>query len=424
MTRASGTPAHRAPSAVLRMIAAPVKGVRRVRRPATATAPAFDLAYVRSGPRADIPIVVIPGGPGLGSVLPYRRFRREATARGLDVIMIEHRGVGLSRAALDGQSLPLSAMRMVDVVDDLAAVLDQEGVDRAWISGSSYGSYVAAAFGARHPERVAGMLLDSALQSAADRDAERAMIRELFVEADTRIAAAVRELLEEGSDPRILLGVLRAAYELGGEELLDPLLRQRLHGSHRRARSDRGGRRSASRGSVWTALEAYVDKAESEAHVPGFYEFDLVGAIAFRELGFGPDPDGSALDPSLTYARVADRFPRFAGESFDLSAAAAGFDWPTVLLTGTRDLRTPAAVAQRVAATAPDTVLVEIDNGHSALESHPLALLHALQRLAHGDQRRLPAESALMSALPRRGLVAGLPRLLHAGARWEAALRS
>jgi pimeloyl-ACP methyl ester carboxylesterase len=175
---------------------------------------------------------------------------------------------------------------------------------------------------------------------------------------------------------------------------------------------------------VWTALEAYVDKAESEAHVPGFYEFDLVGAIAFRELGFGPDPDGSPLDPSLTYAPVADRFPRFAGESFDLTSAAAGFDWPIVLLTGTRDLRTPAAVAQRVAATAPDTVLVEIENGHSALESHPLALLHALERLAHGEQERLPAERDLMNALPRRGLVAGLPRLLHAGARWEAALRS
>lgn len=424
MTRAAGTTQHRAPSALPRLLAAPVRGVRRVRRPATPTAPAFDVAYVRSGPHADVPIVVIPGGPGLGSVLPYRRFRREAAQRGLDVIMMEHRGVGLSRADLDGRSLPLSAMHVVDVVDDLAAALDQEGVSRAFLSGSSYGSYVAAAFGARHPERVAGMLLDSALQSVADRDAERAMIRGLFVEADTRIAASVRELLEDGSDPRLLLGVLRAAYELGGTELLEPLLRQRLHGAHRTGRGDRAGRGGSGHASVWAALEAYVDKAESEAHVPGFYEFDLVGAIAFRELGFGPDPDGSPLDPSLTYAPVADRFPRFAGEPFDLPSAAAGFDWPTVLLSGTRDLRTPAAVAQRVAETAPDTVLVEIDNGHSALESHPLALLHALQRLSRGEQRRLPDESALMSALPRRGLVAGLPRLLHAGTRWEAALRS
>ena len=412
-----------APSALPRLLAASVRGVRRVRRPATPTAPAFDLAYVRSGPRSAAPIVVIPGGPGLGSVLPYRRFRRRAAALGLDIIMMEHRGVGLSRADLEGRSLPLSAMRMVDVIDDLAAVLEREGVHRAYISGSSYGSYVAAAFGARHPGLVAGMLLDSALQSVADRDAERAMIRELFLDGDTRIAASVRELLDDGSDPRILLGVLRAAYELGGEGLLEPLLRQRVHDARRTDRSGRPRHDSRGHGSVWSALEAYVDKAESEAHVPGFYEFDLVGAIAFRELGFGPDPDGSALDPSLTYAAVADRFPRFAGEPFDLPAAAAGFDWPTVLLTGSRDLRTPAAVARRVAAAAPDTVLVEIDNGHSALESHPLALLHALQRLSLGEQRRLPAESGMMNALPRRGLVAGLPRLLTTGTRWEAALR-
>jgi len=412
-----------APSALPRLLAASVRGVRRVRRPATPTAPAFDLAYVRSGPRSAAPIVVIPGGPGLGSVLPYRRFRRRAAALGLDVIMMEHRGVGLSRADLAGGSLPLSAMRMVDVIDDLAAVLDQEGVPRAYLSGSSYGSYVAAAFGARHPGRVAGMLLDSALQSVADRDAERAMIRGLFLDGDTRITAAVRELLDDGSDPRILLGVLRAAYELGGEGLLEPLLRQRVHDVRRTDRSGRPRHESRAHGPVWSALEAYVDKAESEAHVPGFYEFDLVGAIAFRELGFGPDPDGSALDPSLTYAAIADRFPRFAGEPFDLTAAAAGFHWPTVLLTGSRDLRTPAAVARRVAAAAPDTVLVEIDNGHSALESHPLALLHALERLSRGEQRRLPAESAMMNALPRRGLVAGLPRLLTTGTRWEAALR-
>lgn len=446
MTRAETNRADRgphAPSALPRLLAAPVRGVRRVRREATGSSPAFDLAYVRSGPPAPMPIVIIPGGPGLGSVLPYRGLRRMAAARGLDVIMMEHRGVGLSRADLEGHSLPISAMRVTDVIDDLAAVLDQEGVRTAYIAGSSYGSYIAAGFGVRHPERVAGMLLDSTLQSVADRDAERAMIRRLFVDADTRIAASAQSLLQEGSDPRILLGVLRAAYELGGEELLTPLLEQRLHSI-----KDHGAAASARpHASVWAALEAYVDKAETDAYVPGFYEFDLVGAIAFRELGFGPDanvpeqggniralldghrpaaadPDGSALDPSLTYASAADRFPRFAGEPFDLPSAAASFDWPTVLLAGSRDLRTPATVARRVADTAPNAVLVEIENGHSALESHTLALLHALDRLSHGEQGRLPGEGALMNALPRRGLVAGLPRLLSTGARWEAALRA
>ncbi|MDQ4215625.1 alpha/beta fold hydrolase [Microbacterium sp. ASV81] len=398
----------RAPSALPRLLAVPVRGVRRVRRHATATSPAFDLAYVRSGRRARIPIVIIPGGPGLGSVLPYRGLRRTAASRGLDVIMMEHRGVGLSRADLAGRSLPLSAMRLTDVVDDLAAVLDHAGVSRAYISGSSYGSYVAAAFGARHPERVAGMLLDSTLQSVADRSAERALIRRLFVDADSRIAASVRALLHDGSDPRTLLGVLRTAYEFGGEKLLGPLLEHRLHGVH---------------SPTWSALEAFASRADSDLNVPGFFEFDLVGAIAFRELGFGPDPDGSPLDPTLTYVDIADRYPRFAGEPFDLPAATAGFAWPTVFLTGSRDLRTPAAVARDAAATVSDSVLVEIENGHSALESHPLALLHALERLSRGEQRRLPDETSIMNRLPRRGLIAGLPRLLATGARWESALR-
>ncbi|MBS1674067.1 MAG: alpha/beta hydrolase [Actinobacteria bacterium] len=422
--RGTAGDAPRPPSALPRLLAAPVKGVRRVARPATASSPEFDLAYVRRDPQtrdSGSPIVMIPGGPGLGSVLPYRRFRRDAAARGLDVIMMEHRGIGLSRADRAGRSLPLSAMRLVDVIDDLAAVLDREGIERAIIAGSSYGSYVAAGFGVRHPDRVAGMLLDSTLQSAADREVERALIRRLFVDADTRIAAAVQELLHDGEDPRILLGVVRAAYELGGEELLEPLLRQRLHDAHGGGRRSRAGH---SHSPVWGALETYVDRAESEAHVPGYYEFDLVGEIAFRELGFGPDPDGEALDPSLSYAPVADRFPAFAGEPFDLPAAATGFDWPLVLLTGSRDLRTPAAIARRLARTVPDAVLVEIENGHSALESHPLALLHALGRLSRGEQHRLPAESGLLNALPRRGLVAGLPRLLRTGTRWEAALRS
>ena len=94
-----------------------------------------------------------------------------------------------------------------------------------------------------------------------------------------------------------------------------------------------------------------------------------------------------------------------------------------VLLAGSRDLRTPAAIAKRVAATARDAVLVEIENGHSALESHPLAVLHALSRLVSGRQHRLPDEAAMIDAMPRRGLAARLPALLMAGVRIEAALR-
>lgn len=386
-----------------------------MRRPETATTPSFDLAYVRREParavRGGIPVVVIPGGPGLASVLPYRGLRAEAARRGLDVLMVEHRGVGLSRRDRAGRDLPDSAMWIDEVLGDLVAVLDREGIERAHIVGASYGSYLAAAFGARHPGRVAGMLLDSALQSTHDLDFERHRIRELLWDADTPEAASVRALIGAGGDERRILGVARAAYEIGGEALLRPLL------AHRR-RHGREPRRST----AWAALELYAGRGESLPHLPCMYEFGRAGVIAFREMHYGAPPDGAPLDPALTYQPIADRFPAFAGERFDLPAATPGFTWPVVLLAGAHDLRTPPAIAERTAALAPDATLVTIDNGHSALESHPQALLHATSRLVDGTAHLLPSEAEQMNRMPRRGLTARLPALLAAGLRLDAAL--
>ena len=182
------------------------------------------------------------------------------------------------------------------------------------------------------------MLLDSALQSTADLALERALIRGLFWDADERRrrchpAAHRRAVTTSGR----LLDVTRAAYELGGTEVLRPLLERRLRGR---------------RDPVWSVLETYASRSASILRIPGFYEFDIVGAIAFRELHYGATPDGGPLDPALTYAPIADRFPAFAGEPFDLPALTPGFRWPMVLLVGDRDLRTPPAIAERVAATA------------------------------------------------------------------------
>lgn len=385
------------------MLARSTAGVRRVRRPESGGSPAFDLAYVRTGPRsAHPPTVVIPGGPGLGSILPYRTLRAIAARRGLDLIMVEHRGVGLSRRDLAGRDLPPSAMRIADVVDDIAAVLDREGVPRAQIVGSSYGSYLASSFGVAYPGRVSGMVLDSALQSANELELERAVIRGLLWDAPSESAWLVRALAETGVDERVLLDVARAAYELGGDGLLCALLRQKLR-----------SRRSWS----WSALAAYATRDASIARIPGVYEFDLVGTIGFRELGYGATGDGRPLDPASTYAPLASRFPAFAGEPFDLTREVAGFTWPMVLVSGERDLRTPPAIAVRVAATAPHAVIVPLENGHSALDTHPAALLNVIERLITGRQNELPGLARQLDRLPRKGLAARAPQLLGAALR-------
>ncbi|MGM7679634.1 alpha/beta fold hydrolase [Microbacterium sp. A94] len=401
MTRSAEAAQQRGPlDRVLLAIAKRTSGVRFVRRPATADAPAFDLAYVRTGPVGQRPpAVVIPGGPGLGSVLPYRALRSLASRRGLDLIMVEHRGIGLSRKDVSGRDLPRSSMQITDVLGDIAAVLDHEKVQQAHIVGSSYGSYLASSFGVAYPDRVAGMLLDSALQSAGDIDIERAAVRGVLWDAHGESARLVRRLAEAGISQRILLDVARAAYELGGDALLIPLLRHRLRWQ---------------RSWAWRMLESYATRDSSLIRFPGIYEFDLAGTIGFRELGYGGQSDGLPLDPALTYAPLASQFPAFEREPFDLITGVQRFDWPLVVLTGSRDLRTPPAIAARVVVAAPQTITVPIENGHSALDTHPVALLNALDWLVRGKQNGLPGIVAQLDRLPRKGIAARAPGVLAA----------
>ena len=171
-------------------------------------------------------------------------------------------------------------------------------------------------------------------------------------------------------------------------------------------------RLSGRRGPAWRALEAYSTRGESIPYVPGVYEFDLAGAIGFAELGYGAPPDGRPLDPALTYAPLVPAFPPFRGEPCDLDREMARFTWPVLLLAGTRDLRTPPVVAERVAARVPDVVLARITNGHSALDTHPAALLSAISHLTAGAEHRLAGWSGRLDELPRRGPGAMLPAAL------------
>ena len=110
-------------------------GVSTVARP-LANGTNLLLAYVRSGPPAATPILVLPGGPGLASVLPYQMFRAAAAKRGLDVVMVEHRGVGMSRKSDGGVDLEPSEITVGAVLADLVAVLYAEGIERVIVYGS------------------------------------------------------------------------------------------------------------------------------------------------------------------------------------------------------------------------------------------------------------------------------------------------
>lgn len=126
------------------------------------------------------------------------------------VIAPDLRGHGLSDA-------PQGPYSMEQHSDDLAALLDHLGVERAIVAGLSMGGYVTLAFWRRHPERVAGLaLVDTRAEpdtpaGKANRDVTAGRVQEtgprMLVDdmmpkllapqnlADERIAAPLREMI-------------------------------------------------------------------------------------------------------------------------------------------------------------------------------------------------------------------------------------
>lgn len=92
--------------------------------------------------------------------------------RGARLLRVDLPGLGRSASAATGRP---SVGAMADAV---AAVLDEAGVDRAVVVGTSTGGYVALEMIARHPSRVAGLVLASTTSQVMEPDvpAERRLL--------------------------------------------------------------------------------------------------------------------------------------------------------------------------------------------------------------------------------------------------------
>src|SRR3954447_5732830 len=374
-------------------------GVRAVRRPirpnsdvAGQPAPGgdqeFDLFYVRTGRKSVHPLVVIPGGPGAASIALYRGFRRRAAAEGLDVIMVEHRGVGMSRHDDRGADLPPEALTIDQVVDDVAAVLDDARVHNAVIYGTSYGTYIAAGVGVRHPNRLYGMILDSPVLSAQDTDAVRDATRRLLWDGDSPetadLAPKLRQLVGQGVLSPAATQLAAAVYGFAGPAVLRRQLDLLL-----------AGRRG-----LWSALALgarfLFDRKAAYRHEP-----DLVGRIGYRELNYAAVPDGKPLDPAIAFREFAAGAVEFEAEPFDLVNEMPNFTWPTVVISGARDLIPPPAVAQRTASLIPGAVVVNLATaGHSAIDLRERAALDVVKATYDGTCSGLPARAKKLDSMP------------------------
>jgi len=391
---------------------AALPGVRSVRRPVTAaTGEHFDLFYVRTGHPGDHPLVIIPGGPGVASIGHYRGLRRRATAAGLDVIMVEHRGIGMSRHDDSGVDLPSAALTVTQVVDDIAAVLDDAAVKSAVVYGTSYGSYLAAGVGVRHPARVHAMILDSPLLNHHDIEIVREVMRGMFWDGNdpltAELAAEVRALTERGVIAPSDALIVAAVYSLGGADLLRRQLDLLHDGRHL----------------LWSAMDRAA-RSMMDRKVPYRNESDLVGAIGFRELNFAGTPDGLPLDPAIALRDIAaSELPDFECEPFDLVTAMPEFDWPTSNVSGGRDLTTPPAVAERIAALIPGATLVRLPTaGHSVLDTRERAALEIAAEVCAGESAHLSVLGDSLDALTAPPAMRATGAAVSAAAKIEAAL--
>ena len=103
-----------------------------------------------TGPEEGEPILLIHGLGGSSLSEWYLIAPKLATER--RVIMIDHRGHGLSASA--GVRFDIE-----DVADDVAGVLDELGVGYAAVVGYSMGGTIAQALAHRHPGRVSKLVL-------------------------------------------------------------------------------------------------------------------------------------------------------------------------------------------------------------------------------------------------------------------------
>ena len=152
---------------------------------------------------------------------------------------------------------------------------------------------------------------------------------------------------------------------------------------------------------------AHATRLVLERKAPYRNEPDLVNRIAYRELNYGATPDGKPFDPAVAYREADTGTTEFDAEPFDLVAQMPNFTWPTVVISGGRDLITPPTVAQRVASLIPNAVLVNLATaGHSIVDLRESAALDVVKEIYDGTFRgkRTAGEGVTTALLRSHGI--------------------
>ena len=119
--------------------------------PTEGTVPAEGTELYYRSVGSGTPLIMVHGGPGLGHY--YLRPGMDALADRFRLVYYDQRGSGRSEVG-DPARITLGGG-----VQDLLAVIDGLGIERANLVGHSFGADLVALFASRHPTRVASLVL-------------------------------------------------------------------------------------------------------------------------------------------------------------------------------------------------------------------------------------------------------------------------
>ncbi|MFZ5719432.1 MAG: alpha/beta fold hydrolase [Pseudomonadota bacterium] len=111
--------------------------------------PGVELDVLQSGDPAGVPLLLMHG---ISDSAPSMRPLMEALPPNIRAIAITHRGHGES-------SKPIGPYTIDVMADDVEAVLDRLGINRAVVLGHSMSSIVAQRFASTRPDRITGLVL-------------------------------------------------------------------------------------------------------------------------------------------------------------------------------------------------------------------------------------------------------------------------
>ena len=114
--------------------------------------------YEVRGGSGERPLIMVNGGPGFDHTYVLCSDAWDVLARSRRVVFYDQRGTGRSSPLRANQSCTLA-----DQVADLEALRAQLGAAQVDLLGHSWGGYLVMAYAARHPDRVAHLIIaDSA----------------------------------------------------------------------------------------------------------------------------------------------------------------------------------------------------------------------------------------------------------------------